>query len=137
MIVSDLAEILYPLPDSRRTPLTLLRWWESRRLFYNKVVGATGLFTLTGVFLLAPDRADLVAPQAALVVLVYGVTANFCYSLGWVVEMLARWLWGREAPVMGPLMFRQGLIFSVGLTLFPLGIAILFNVLRVLFALVS
>jgi hypothetical protein len=117
--------------------MTLLRWWESRRLFYNKVVGATGLLTLAGVFLLLPGRGELMAPQAALMVLAYGVMANVCYSLGWTVEMVARWVWGREAPVMGPLLYRQGLIFSVGLTLFPLGIAILITVLRVLFALVS
>jgi hypothetical protein len=135
--VSDLAEILYPLPDARRTPLTLLRWWESRRLFYNKVVGATGLFTLVGVFLLVPGRGELMAPQAALMVLAYGVMANACYSLGWMVEMVARWVWGREAPAMGPLLYRQGLIFSVGLTLFPLGIAILITVVRVVYALVS
>jgi hypothetical protein len=29
-------------------------------------------------------------------------------------------MWGRSAPDLGPLLFRQGLIFSVGLTLFPL-----------------
>ena len=46
--MTDLMQILYPLPDARQTPVSLLRWWEARRLFYNKVVGATGLVTLTG-----------------------------------------------------------------------------------------
>ena len=33
---------------------------------------------------------------------------------------MARAVWGRRAPDMGPLLFRQGLIFSVGLTLLPM-----------------
>jgi hypothetical protein len=133
--MSNLVDILYPLPDLRRTPVSLFRWWESRRFFYNKVVGATGLFTLAGVFVLAPDRAGLM-PGAAYVVLTYGIMANVCYSLGWLTEVLARWAWGRQAPDMGPMLFRQGLIFSVGLTLFPLALVILFQVLRVVFALI-
>jgi hypothetical protein len=134
--MSDLVEILYPLPAPRQSAVALLRWWESRRLFYNKVVGATGLFTLTGVLLLAPGTGP-VLPGAAVGVVAYGVMANVCYSLGWLAELMARWLWGRGAPPMGPLLFRQGLIFSVGLTLFPLALAILFRVARVLFALVT
>jgi hypothetical protein len=60
--------------------------------------------------------------MVAMVSLLYAVMANVCYSLGWVVELLARRLWGRSAPDLGPLLFREGLIFSVGLTLMPLGL---------------
>lgn len=51
-----------------RTPLRLLRWWESKRLTYNLVVGGAGLVTL-GVFFLFP---------AALV------------SIGWLAALLLR-----------------------------------------------
>ena len=121
--MSQLVETLYPLPDVRRTPLSQLRWWESRRLFYNKVVGAAGLVTLVGVpilFLLPPHSTVMGLPELAIASAVYGVLANGCYSLGWLVEVLACRVWGRKAPDLGPLLFRQGLIFSVGLTLLPL-----------------
>jgi hypothetical protein len=131
-------QVLYPLPDVRRTPLSLLRWWESRRGFYNKVVGATGLITLSGLFVLAPDRSlALAEPGWVLVVMAYGVLANAFYTGGWLLEVVAVRLWGRDAPVMGPLLYRQGLIFSVGLTLFPLVIGILLTVARVILAVVG
>jgi len=122
--MSKLVEVLYPVPDLRRTPMSTLRWWESRRLVYNKVVGATGLVSLTGIyilFLLGPASMGQFTPYAMLVgAAMYGVAANVCYSIGWLLELAARKLWGRRAPDIGPLLFRQGLIFSVGLTLLPL-----------------
>lgn len=130
--MADLMEILYPLPEPHRTPRTLLRWWESRRLFYNKVVGATGLITMVGVIVFAPEGGDLIGPPALFIAGLYGLMANICYSLGYVVELVAHWLWGRQAPAMGPLLFRQGLIFSAGLTLFPLAIAIMLRVASIL-----
>jgi hypothetical protein len=124
--VSNLIEALYPLPDYRRTPVTLVRWWESRRFLFNRVVGATGLVTLSGMFVLfALPPYPQVMPIEILLLgpVLYGVMANVCYSFGWCVELAARMVWGREAPDMGPVLFRQGVIFSVGVTLLPLLLA--------------
>jgi hypothetical protein len=136
--VSQLVEVLYPLPDIRRTPLSLLRWWESRRLTYNKAVGAAGLVTLAGFSIMAllPPNPMPVRDLPALAVgaAIYGILANGCYSLGWLAELAARRVWGRRAPDVGPLLFRQGLIFSVGLTLLPLLLAVLIWVIRVVAA---
>jgi hypothetical protein len=133
--MSQLVEVLYPLPDIRRTPLSSLRWWESRRLFYNKVVGAAGVVTLAGFSLMAllpPDPIPVSGLPGLLAgAAVYGILANGCYSAGWVAEMAARALWGRRAPDLGPLLFRQGVIFSVGLTLLPLVLGALIWVARV------
>ena len=41
-------------------------------------------------------------------------------SFGWLAELLARAAWGTRAPNMGPLLYRQGFIFSIGLTLLPI-----------------
>lgn len=131
--MSSLVEVLYPLPDLRRTPLSTVRWWESRRLAFNKAVGSAGLVTLAGVsllFSLPPYAERLGLPQMLLAAMVYGIAANGCYSLGWLTELLARRVWGRSAPDLGPLLFRQGLIFSVGLTLMPLLLAVLVWMLR-------
>jgi len=135
--MSQLVEALYPLPDFRRTPLSTLRWWESRRLFYNKVVGATGLVTVAGISVISllPPHPVPVGPLPMIAgSIVYGVLANGCYSAGWIVEMLARKVWGRQAPDLGPVLFRQGLIFSVGLTLFPLLLSCLLWVARIVVA---
>jgi hypothetical protein len=121
--MNSLVDRLYPLPDYRRTPLSLLRWWESRRPLYNGIVGATGMLTLSGVWVLSalPPLSDpLPFPVALLGAAAYGIVANLCYSMGWGLELLAKGLWGREAPDLGPVLFRQGLIFSVGVTLLPL-----------------
>jgi hypothetical protein len=55
-------------------------------------------------------------------VVAYGVVANVFYTSGWVIEnVVERWL---RHPVygFGPALFRHGLVFSVGLTLFPAAI---------------
>jgi hypothetical protein len=121
--VTALTRLLFPLPDTRRTPGTLLRWWESRRPIYNLFVAGAGLVTL-GVIgivrLVPPTLPGPTGPQLLRGVVVYGVLANLCYSLGWAVEMGVRLLWGDEAPYVGPVLFRQGLAFAVGLTLLPI-----------------
>ena len=133
--MSALVEILYPTPLVRRSPLSLLRWWESRRLLYNKIVGGAGLVTLSvGVAIASlPGGGGLPNPMDGLaMVAIYGIFANGCYTLGWMLEMVARYVWGDRAPYMGPLLFREGLIFSVGLTLLPAFGFILFGMLRLL-----
>lgn len=135
--MASLIDRLYPLPDYHRSSLSLLRWWESRRLFYNRVVGMTGLVTLCGMFVLVPDGPDFFAPGLGLAVLAYGVMANVCYSFGWLAEMVARAVWGSRAPDLGPFLFREGLIFSVGVTTLPLLVTVMLWVGRLLVGLVT
>jgi hypothetical protein len=126
--MSSLEKVLYPLPDYRRTPLSTVRWWESRRMVFNKAVGSAGLVTLACMsffFALPPHSSFIPLPMMLFGAMVYGVLANACYTLGWVAELLARRAWGRSAPDMGPLLFRQGLIFSVGLTLLPIILSVI------------
>ena len=123
--MTALTKILFPLPDYRRTPWTLLGWWESRRLTYNLFVGSAGVVTLSVVALVnsLPPRA----PGNGIVwfaVFIYGVLANIGYTAGWLTEVGMRALWGEEAPLAGPALFRQGLSFAVGLTLLPIPLVI-------------
>lgn len=131
--MSALTRILFPLPDYRRTPWSLLGWWESRRLTYNAAVGGVGLVSLAVVTLFSnlPPQA----PGLGFVwrgVIVYGVLANVCYSLGWLAEVAMKALWGDAAPDAGPALFRQGLSFAVGLTLLPIPLVCLSWVARLL-----
>ena len=121
---SPLVTVLFPAPDYRRTTLSLLGWWEQRRGLYNAIVGTTGLVTLVfvkAISWLPPGLGDFEVPW--IVVGAYAVMANCCYSLGWLAEVAMVKFWGREAPFAGPALFRQGLAFSVGLTLLPILIA--------------
>lgn len=135
--MSALTRFLFPPPDYRRTPASLLRWWESRRPAYNLVVGGTGLITLgtvSVVGLLPPaiHPGLIVWPQVLVGVVVYGVLANVGYSLGWTTEMAMRVLWKEKAPDVGPALFRQGLSFAVGLTLLPIPVAVVSWLVRAL-----
>ena len=124
--MTALARILYPVPAIRRSPLALLGWWERRRPVYNLVVGATGLVTLTTVTILmalSPGAHFTPSVVPLIGVLVYGVMANLCYSLGFVIELALELLWDGEIAPVGPFLFRQGLLFSVGLTLLPIMVA--------------
>jgi len=129
---TSLANVLYPAPDRRRTVGSLFGWWESRRPLYNAVVGATGLVTLSGLLALAALPGGMSGPGSLLdlvvPVMVYGLAANICYTAGWGLEVLARLVWKERAPRIGPFLFREGLFFSIGLTLLPLGLGVIATV---------
>lgn len=123
--MSQIVQALFPTPDYRRTTLSLLQWWESRRLLYNGIVGGTGLLT-SGVVelfsLLPPTEHHVGVPWQG--VLIWGIAANVMYTLGWVMESSMERVWHREAPLIGPALFRQGVAFSVGLTLLPIPLSV-------------
>jgi hypothetical protein len=121
--VSALTRLLFPAPAEARSTTAILRWWESRRLTFNAIVGATGLVTIGAIKLIA-----LLPPLAMHMavfwpgVLAYGILANLFYTLGFATEAAMQRAWHDETPRVGPALFRQGLIFSVGLTLFPIAL---------------
>ncbi|HVZ77311.1 MAG TPA: hypothetical protein VG818_04975 [Gemmatimonadaceae bacterium] len=122
--MSAIERVLFPAPTLVRSPLHLMRWWESRRVTYNLVVGAAGALTV-GAFGLLTLLPGVFHGQRVpwLVIPAYGLMANVCYSSGWIIEsLLQRWL-RRDTYGLGPALFRHGLVFSVGLTLFPAGMA--------------
>ena len=70
------------------------------------------------------DLGDIVKNLLPIIfVVLYGVAANVCYSFGFMFELLLDRLWGDEISPVGPTIFRHGLVFSVGLTLLPIGLA--------------
>ena len=115
-----LGELLFPPAAERRTTVSLLLWWESRRLIYNGIVGLTGLFTLLVIQLIGILPPRVTAPIGWQPIVVYAGLANLCYTFGWAIESVAQRVWGEKCPTIGPALFRQGLAFSVGLTLLPI-----------------
>lgn len=130
--MSSLTTFLFPLPAPRRDLWSIWHWWETRRVAYNLLIGATGCFTLGAVGMFSgiagggPPLRGLV-----FVSVIYGFLANLCYTAGPVLEIaLDRYL-GERAPRAGPVLFRQGLVFSIGLTLFPVALAGLWAAARI------
>ena len=132
--MSALTRLLFPAPAEVRSTASIFRWWEARRLTYNLIVGGAGLITLVAVkaiMLLPPISSNAMVFWPG--VIAYGIFANLFYSLGFVTEAAMQRAWHDETPRVGPALFRQGLAFSVGLTLFPIalmGINWGFQVLR-------
>lgn len=122
--MSALASYLFPVPSRHRSVAAVWLWWEERRPFYNLVVGATGLVTIAVVSTIVSIPGGIPGPPPVFQYLavggVYGIVANGCYCLGPLAESAMNWLWEDDAPRAGPAIFRQGLGFSVGLTLLPI-----------------
>jgi hypothetical protein len=104
-----------------KRPWDAIAWWEIRRIPFNLLVLAIGLVSgsivaFAGSRLFGPD-ANLGNPFIGI--MLYGLAANFCYTLGWITELL--WGWGDTAQTesIRPKVFRVGLVFSASLTLLP------------------
>lgn len=128
-----LGDFFFPNPAERDVG-SIIRWWERRRLPYNAIVGTAGLATISLLSLVfgppggAAGFGALVAPVA-----LYGLMANVCFTMGWMLEALFHKLWGRDVLPVGPPLWRAGLIFSVGLTLvFPALLVVMSFVIRIL-----
>ena len=94
-------------PYSRRD---LVKWWEARRLRFNLWVGSVGVVT----WFLASIVKPLVKPGADLEnMIIYGIMANLCFSLGWIVDTTL--YCGRPRAAL----YKAGLIFSVIFTALP------------------
>jgi hypothetical protein len=132
--VSALTRLLFPAPAEVRSTASIFRWWESRRLTFNVIVGGTGLVTLGALKLIAIlPPLSMNMPVFWPGIVAYGLFANLFYSLGFVTEAAMQRAWHDETPRVGPALFRQGLVFSVGLTLFPVALMSInwgFQVLR-------
>jgi hypothetical protein len=117
------ARLLFPVTDVRRAPATLLRWWETRRPAYNLIVGGAGVVTLAVLQVLSWLPPHLRFDPPLVLIVIYGICANICYSFGFALECLLQRIWGDDVAPVGPTLWRHGLTFSIGLTLFPAGIA--------------
>ncbi len=109
----------------------VIRRWEARRLVYNAVLLVVGVAAIAGMEWLMtkviPLGEDAVEPMILVLgVLVYGVIANLCSTLGWVVELSSRKTDPVAARQRGQWMFRAGLLFSCVLTSLPFWFACVF-----------
>lgn len=135
--MSTLTDFFFAAPASRTAP-AIIGWWERRRLAYNASVGAAGLVSLGTVTIFATvTGGEGLFPEILIASAVFGVMANLCYCLGPATELLFEKLWGRGVLPTGPLLYRMGLTFSVGLALFPALLGVMVMTVRLLLAVVG
>lgn len=133
MIVRSIKTLLGGPRFERSEPIDrasdVIRWWESRRLFFNMVVGCTGIITCILLIVCAFMADSTVGepiglPDGPLLgvfgVLLYGILANICYTGGWISELLvSATSKAKSSTSFGLKVFRIGLIFSIFVTLCP------------------
>jgi len=130
--MSAITEFLFPAP-AKRTAGAIIGWWEKRRLAYNVAVGSAGVISLGISALLhaLPPSVPFVSTFPWQAVVVFGAFANLFYFLGPVVEFTIEKLWGREVLPTGPVLYRMGLTFALGLTMIPTLMSMVYWVARV------
>ena len=109
----------------------VIRWWELRRLIYNVVLFAIGIASIIAMEWLMgkviPVGEDAAEPFAlALGVTGYGIIANLCYTLGWVVEVIGRRADENRARARARIHFWSGMWLSCLLTTAPLWFGLVF-----------
>ena len=133
--MTALTRFLFPAP-AHRTVGGILRWWEARRPAYNLVVGGAGLVSLAAVGVISAlppfPRGMPGIPWQAVVA--FGLLANVCYLLGPAVEVAVEKLGRGQVLPTGPVLFRMGLTFSVGLALLPTLLILIAWIVRIAFA---
>jgi hypothetical protein len=116
-------------------------WWESRRIPYNLIVGATGVASaivmlLTGLVTEHVVGDAIGVPESPLfaifAVIIYGIMANICFTGGWILELLSHRIWGARAEAFGEIAFTWGTLCSVLLTLIPAALTVVFGAYRVI-----
>lgn len=122
----------------RRNPpantLDVIGWWEARRPAFNLMVGVVGLLscTIIGVVIMAAyflfDVDLFPEPFSILMIPVYALLANVCYTGGWIAELVVRTIWPQEAEGLAIATFKLGLQFSLLLTAMPGTFALAFGI---------
>lgn len=130
--MNALTEFLFPAP-AERSAKSIIGWWEKRRLAYNVWVGGAGLLSLGIVSVVSalPPMAHPLPFFPVVGAVVFGVMANLCYLLGPTAEILVEKLSKGSILPTGPVLYRMGLTFSVGLALFPALLMVIEWVVRI------
>lgn len=119
----------------------VIAWWESRRIPYNLIVGATGVASAAIVLLTGLVTEHVVGDAlgvpgsplfAIFAVILYGIMANICFTGGWILELFSRRIWGTRAEAFGEIAFTWGTLFSVLLTLVPAALIVAIGAYRII-----
>lgn len=137
MIISRIFKREKPLQSTGQ----IIGWWEIRRILFNLLVGLTGILNCVLMFVIlfcdttaklrpAPGPVLFALPLYLIIIFIYGIMANVCYTFGWITEIIVVKTWKEKVSRFGEILFALGLVFSIVITLIPAG----FCLGRVIFA---
>ncbi len=131
MIFAPLTNWLFSPPIAGRKWYDVILWWEIRRPAYNAILFVAGIVVMlmAVLFMLLPPHPPTTNAESSpddlgdpglglLMMIVFVIAVNLCYSLGWIVELCIYWT-DREKLTAGPILLKVGLIFSLGLFALP------------------
>ena len=128
-----LVEWLFANSERPGSPWRVVAWWEVRRIPFNVVVGGYGAFCFV-IFLWAITTSGHLQPGEdavePIILLAAPVGINVLYTLGWIVEVPARFLVPGLSPRFGPLLLKLGLGLGLFLITMPAGIWVGYRLLQ-------
>jgi hypothetical protein len=102
--------------------LSIIGWWELRRIAYNVIVGSVGLCSLV-LFFVFITHCGVLAPgedaEEPLAIIFAPFLINICYTAGWFVEIISRFIFRERIERLGPLLLKFGLGLSLSVALLP------------------
>ena len=113
---------LFKVPDGDRSILSVVAWWEIRRIPYNIFIGLFGLVCLLIFYFFIQSSGhlqpgeDAVEPMALFIA---PILINFAYTAGWVTELISRGLFREQSRLIGPKLLKAGILFSVFVVSLP------------------
>jgi hypothetical protein len=123
---------LFRRTKNLETARQIIFWWELRRIPFNLTVGFLGIFTCVFLIILESisknpfvNEVLSISNPPTIVIFFYGVAANFCFTSGWIFELVAKAIFKEQTKFFGEILFFCGLSFSALLTLSPILICLL------------
>lgn len=126
---------LFSVPEGERSELSIIMWWEFRRIPFNLIVGGVGFISLLFYFLFISMSGKLKPGDDAIepfALFLAPVAVNFCYTAGWIVELFVIVFSPERENTIGLLLFKSGLVFSLVVVSLPSAVWGIFVLLQTL-----
>jgi len=116
---------MFSVPDGDRSRWQIILWWEQRRIPYNFILLAVGIFSVFLFYFFTANEPiengeDIGEP---IMLLIAPFIINACYTLGWIVEAFAPKAYLESFPGdprrIGPRFLWMGIQLSLALIWLP------------------
>lgn len=116
--MTALLKNIFTVAPDHKSNKEIIHWWEQRRLFYNIVMLAAGLVTISLAVLLGEiTYVDLI--KVLPPVLFVAFSANLFYTMGWIVEIACHKFIAEKVFIhkAGPVLLISGISLSLCFTI--------------------
>jgi hypothetical protein len=113
---------LFSGPKQPVSAIRVFAWWELRRLPFNLIVGTYSVVCLVIFFVAIITSGHLQPwedPVEPIALMAAPFVINVLYTLGWIVELIARSLEPGLSPRFGPTLLKLGIGLGLFLSTVP------------------